>query len=166
MWIKGHCGRIPLKARKRRKARDKATELIRKNRTIREDNKKLKEEHEELTSLSDRLSNILDAETIYDAKRRFNILNNQKDQLPEEFVKALNTMGKDLDATLAHIENENVPKTNNWLELFFRVVFPKRFRNRFKTIVGVDNFLRLAKIRWNEWLVLGKKVEIERQHFG
>ena len=54
-------------------------------------------------------------------------------------------MGKDLDATLANIENENVPKTNNWLELFFRVVFPKRFRNRFKTFLGVDNFLRLAK---------------------
>ena len=88
----------------------------------------------------------------------------QKEHLPDEFVRALNTMGKDLDATLAHIENENIPKTNNWLELFFRVIFPKRFRKRFKTILGIDNFLRLAKIRWIERVVLGEKVEIERDN--
>ena len=71
----------------------KQQNIIRKNRKIIGDNKKLKEEHEELTSLSNRLSNILDADNIYDAKRRFNILNNQKDHLPEEFVKALNGHG-------------------------------------------------------------------------
>ena len=148
--------------KKRRKEKDKATKLSHENTSITNENSKLIKEYNELEDLSERISAILDADSIDEAKRRFNILNNQKEHLPDEFVRALNTIGNDLDATLSHIENENIPKTNNWLELFFRVIFPKRFRNRFKTGLGVDNFLRLAKIRWNERVVLGEKVEIER----
>ena len=161
---KGKKGRIPNKDKKRRKEKDKITNLSYENKKLIKKNRELTKEDNELENLSDRLSEILDADTIDEAKRRFNTLNNQKEHLPDEFVRALNTMGKDLDATLAHIENENIPKTNNWLELFFRVIFPKRFRKRFKTILGIDNFLRLAKIRWIERVVLGEKVEIERDN--
>ena len=159
---RGRKGRIPLNDKKRRKEKDKATKLSHENTCITNENSKLIKEYNELEDLSERISAILDADSIDEAKRRFNILNNQKEHLSDEFVRALNTIGNDLDATLSHIENENIPKTNNWLELFFRVIFPKRFRNRFKTVLGVDNFLRLAKIRWNERVVLGEKVEIER----
>lgn len=67
-----------------------------------------------------------------------------------------------MDATLAFIENENIPKTNNWLELFFKIVFPKKYRNRFKTIKGVIRFLRSRKHKWYENVVLKEKIKIER----
>ena len=62
---------------------------------------------------------MFDADTIDEAKRRFNILNNQREFLPDEFVNVLKIIEKDFDAVFAYIENENIPKTNNWLELFF-----------------------------------------------
>ena len=65
--------------------------------------------------------------------------------MPDEIKPFIRRLGRDLDATLAFIENENIPKTNNWLELFFKIVFPKKYRNRFKTIKGVIRFLRSRK---------------------
>ena len=124
----------------------------------------MKKEKDELENSEDRLIEMFDADTIDKAKRRFNILNNQRESLPDEFVNVLKIIEKDFDAVFAYIENENIPKTNNWLELFFRVVFPKKFRNRFKTVLGIKNYLRLAKIRWYERVVLGEKVEIDQEN--
>ena len=53
-----------------------------------------------------------------------------------EVVKFLNSLKKDLDATLSYIENENIPKTNNWLELYLNIVYPKKYRRRFRTLWG------------------------------
>ena len=100
--------------------------------------------------------------TIEDAKRKFNILNNNIYFLPEEIKPFMRRLEKDLDATLSFIENENIPKTNNWLELFFRIVFPKKYRNRFKTITGVMRFLRSRKQKWYANIVLKENIIIER----
>ena len=113
---------------------------------------------------SKRISEIFDQDTIKDAKRRFNILNNQIKFLPEEIAKFLRNLEKDLDATLSFIENENIPKTNNWLELFFKIVFPKKYRNRFKTTKGVNRFLRSKRIKWHENIVLKEKIKLEKEN--
>ena len=42
--------------------------------------------------------------------------------------------------------------------IFFKIVFPKKYRKRFKTIKGVKRFLRNGKIKWYENVVL--KTEI------
>ena len=63
---------------------------------------------------------------------------------------------------MSYIENENIPKTNNWLELFFNIVFPKKYRRRFRTIHGVKTFLRYGKIRWYERVVLKEKIQIDK----
>ena len=63
---------------------------------------------------------------------------------------------------MSYIENENIPKTNNWLELFFNIVFPKKYRKRFRTLWGVKTFLRYGKIRWNERVVLKEKIQLEK----
>ena len=62
-----------------------------------------------------------------------------------------------------NIENENIPKTNNWLELFFNIVFPKKYCKRFRTLWGVKTFLRYGKIRWYERVVLKEKIQINRK---
>ena len=93
---------------------------------------------------------------------RFNILNNQIDKLPKKIPKFARKIGKNLDQALSHIENNDIPNTNNWLELFFNIVFPKKYRNRFKTIPGVLRFLRARKIKWHENIVLNEEIKIER----
>ena len=123
----------------------------------------MQKEYDEYEDYSKRISEIFEQDTIKDAKRRFNILNNQIEFLPEEIAKFLRNLEKDLDATLSFIENENIPKTNNWLELFFKIVFPKKYRNRFKTIKGVNRFLRSRQLKWHENIVLKEKIKIEKE---
>ena len=157
------CGKIKKKDTKRRNHKNRVEKMKRDNRKFKSENKLLKKEYDEYTDYSERISEIFDQDDIKDAKRRFNILYNQIDFLPDEIAKFLRNLKKDLDATLSYIENENIPKTNNWLELFFKIVFPKRYRNKFKTTKGVERFLRAGKIKWCENVVLKEEIKIEKK---
>ena len=152
---KGQFKKIGNKDKKRRKEKDKVTK-------IEKENKKLKKEYDEYENYNERISQIFKQDTIKKAKMRFNILNNQIDKLPDEIAKFIQKLGKNLDQTLSHIENKNIPNTNNWLELFFNIIFPKKYRNRFKTIPGVTRFLRARKIKWHENIVLKEEIKIQK----
>ena len=154
--------KISKKEKTRRKQKDKTTDRIKKNKKLRKDNTKLKKEYDEYEDYNERISEIFKQDTIKDAKRRFNILNNQIDHLPDEIKPFIRRLEKDLDATLSYIENENIPKTNNWLELFFKIVFPKKYRNRFKTLRGAKRFLRSGKQKWYLNVVLKEDITIEK----
>ena len=154
-------GKIKKTDKTRGKHKDKTTKRERENKKLRDKNIKLKKEYDEYEDYNRRISEIFEQDTIKDAKRRFNILNNQINNLPEEIQPFIRRLGKDLDATLSFIENENIPKTNNWSELFFRIVFPKKYRNRFKTIRGVKRFLKSKKLKWYENVVLKEKIKIK-----
>lgn len=155
-------GKIRKSDKIRRKQKDKTTERIRENKKLNQDNRILKKEFEEFEDLNRRISEIFTQDTIENAKKRFNILNNQIKFLPEEIKPFMRRLEKDLDATLSFIEDKNIPKTNNWLELFFRIVFPKKYRNRFKTVRGVSRFLRSRKHKWYTNVVLKDSIIIER----
>ena len=156
-------GKIKKTDKKRRKHKDKTTKREREIKKLNKQNRKLQKEYDEYEDYNRRISEIFNQNTIKDAKRRFNILYNQIEHLPKEIAKFIRNLKKDLDATLSHIENENIPKTNNWLELFFNKVFPKKYRNRFKTIKGVKRFLRAGKIKWYENIVFKEKIKIEKE---
>lgn len=158
----GQFKRITKSEKKRRKQKDNVKKMERENKKLRTKNRQLKKEIEEYEYYSERISEIFKKDTIKLAKRQFNILNNKIEHLPEEIARFLRNLSKDLDATLLYLENEKIPKTNNWLELFFKIVFPKKYRNRFKTIKGVQRFLRCGKIKWNEKIVLKEEIKIEK----
>lgn len=155
-------GKIRKTDTKRRKHKNKTTERMRENKKLTKDNRVLKNEYDEFEDYNERISEIFKQDTIKDAKRRFNILNNQIDHLPDEIKPFIRRLGKDLDATLSFIENSNIPKTNNWLELFFKIVFPKKYRNRFKTKKGVLRFLKSRKQKWYTNVVLKENITIVR----
>ena len=159
---KGQRKKIGNTDKKRRREKDKVTQMEKENKKLTTENKRLQNECDEYECYDKRISAIFDQETIKNAKRRFNILNNQIEHLPDVIAKAVRSIEKDLDSSLAHIENENIPKTNNWLELFFEIIFPKRYRNRFKTLEGVIRFLRKGKIKWYENVVLKEKIIVEK----
>lgn len=159
---KGQFKKIGNKNKKRRKEKDKVTKMEKENKNLKAENKKLKKEYDEYENYNERISEIFKQDTIKKAKMRFNILNNQIDKLPDEIAKFIRKLGKNLDQTLSHIENKNIPNTNNWLELFFNIIFPKKYRNRFKTIPGVTRFLRARKIKWHENIVLKEEIKIQK----
>ena len=159
---KGQRKKIGNTDKKRRRQKDKVTQMEKENKKLKAENRKLQKEYDEYEKYDERISAIFNQDTIKDAKRRFNILNNQINHLPDVIAKSIRSIGKDLDSLLAHIENENIPKTNNWLELFFENIFPKRHRNRFKTEDGVIRYLRKGKIKWYENVVLKEKIIVEK----
>ena len=159
---KGQFKKIGNKDKKRRREKDKVTKMEKENKDLKAKNKKLKKEYDEYENYNERISEIFKQDTIKKAKMRFNILNNQIDKLPDEIAKFIRKLGKNLDQTLSHIENKNIPNTNNWLELFFNIIFPKKYRNRFKTIPGVTRFLRARKIKWHENIVLKEEIKIQK----
>ena len=159
---KGQFKKIGNKDKKRRREKDKVTKMEKENKKLKAENKKLKKEYDEYENYNERISEIFKQDTIKKAKMRFNILNNQIDNLPDEIAKFIRKLGKNLDQALSHIENKNIPNTNNWLELFFNIIFPKKYRNRFKTIPGVTRFLRARKIKWHENIVLKEEIKIQK----
>ena len=159
---KGQFKKIGNKDKKRRREKDKVTKMEKENKDLKAKNKKLKKEYDEYENYNERISEIFKQDTIKKAKMRFNILNNQIDKLPDEIAKFIRKLRKNLDQTLSHIENKNIPNTNNWLELFFNIIFPKKYRNRFKTIPGVTRFLRARKIKWHENIVLKEEIKIQK----
>lgn len=161
---KGQKRKIGNTDKKRRREKDNVTKKERENKKLRTKNRKLQKEYDEYEKYNTRISEIFVQDTIKDAKRRFNILNNKREHLPEEIADFIKRLEKDLDATLSHIENKNIPKTNNWLELFFKIVFPKKYRKRFKEIKGVERFLRSGKIRWYENVVFNEKITLEKEN--
>ena len=100
----------------------------------------------------------LNYNTVKDAKREFNRLYNQLDFLPEEVSKFVKNLKKDFDKTINHIRRKDIPKTNNLLEGFYKITFPKKYKRRFRTEKGVKNYLRHMTIRWYERNVLHEKI--------
>ena len=115
-----------------RKQKDKVKNKQRENIKLRTKNKQLKKEIDEYENYNKRISEIFEQKTIKNAKTRFKLLYNQIKFLPDEIAKFIRNLARDIDKTLKYIENKNIPKTNNWLELFFKIIFPKKYRNRFK----------------------------------
>ena len=146
----------------RRKQKDKVLKMEKENRTLQKENSKIQKEIDQYENYNERISEIFKQETFKNAKLRYSILKNQIKHLPDEIAKFINKLGKDLENTLSHIENNNIPKTNNWLELFFKIVFPKKYRKRFKTTKGVKRFLKNGKIKWYENTVLKEEIIIDR----
>ena len=146
----------------RRREKDKVTKMEKENKKLKIKNKELQKKYDEYEDYNERISKIFNQDTIKKAKLRYNILKNQMKFLPDEIANFIRKLGKDLDSALSHIENKNIPKTNNWLELFFKIVFPKKYRNRFKTIKGVTQFLRAGKIKWYENIVLKEEIKIKK----
>ena len=98
----GKRGRIPLTDTKRRTAKDKITTLKIENHELDIKIRQLNKQYKEYKGYIASMVNIFNADTINEAKRRFNTLYNKRQFLPEEVVKFLNSLNKDLDATLSY----------------------------------------------------------------
>ena len=153
-------GRIPLKDKKRRKNKKKLKKKKQEKTQLKKDIKKINKQLNEFEYYNNKISEIFNYKTVKDAKKEFNRLYNQLDFLPEEVAKFVKNLKKDFDKTINHIRRKDIPKTNNLLEGFFKITFPKKYKRRFRTEKGVKNYLRHMRIRWYERNVLHEKITI------
>ena len=154
------CGRIPLKDKKRIKNKNKLKKKKQEKTQLKKDIRKIKKQISEFEYYNTKISEIFNQDTPQKAETEFNKLYNQFDFLPEEVAKFVKNLKKDFDKTINHIRRIDIPKTNNLLEGFFKITFPKKYKRRFRTEKGVKNYLRHMRIRWYERNVLHEKITI------
>jgi len=108
----------------------------------------------------DKISLILKSKKISTAEKRLNRLKEQKDKLPDLIVEGINKIDKNFNKLTLHIENNDIPSTNNLSELFFRVTCPASLKKRYRTDKGVNRKMKINRSRWNYRICLGKKDSI------
>ena len=142
-------GRISKLDNERRSLHDK---IKSKNKTISKLNKKiskLNHENEEIAMYMDRISLIFKSKKFTTAENRLNRLLEIKDKIPEVLVDSLSNLKRKFDKLTKHIENDKIPNTNNWIELFFKLTCPGKLKKYYKTDKGLDRKTRINRSRWN-----------------
>ena len=79
-----------------------------------------------------------------------------KEDVPNVIYDFLKKLLKKIDRAVQFVNDNNIPKTNNLVELFYRVTFPGKIKRIFRTYEGAMNRIRLNNIRWMERNVLGE----------
>ena len=75
-------------------------------------------------------------------------------QIPDNILKFIKDIKKDLDKLLFHITDKDIPTTNNIIELLFLTTLNYHNKRKYRTTEGVTNEIRLTTIRWNKRIVL------------
>ena len=88
------------------------------------------------------------------AMKRFQRLNDNIKEKPKEISLFLKKLAKDIDITLNHIINKNIPNTYNKLEGYYKITLPRYLKRKFRTDKGLNIKLRLNRIIWAERNVL------------
>ncbi|WP_305515158.1 hypothetical protein [Methanobrevibacter sp. V14] len=108
------------------------------------------EEKEILTDLKQDIYKILDAETLNDAKKLRDILidkkypqNNFTNKILWKFIIPY------FKKLTNHLENTNIPSTNNKIENIFQKVFPKHIKRTMKIELGLLSRFMLKLNYWN-----------------
>ena len=88
------------------------------------------------------------------AMKRFQKLKDKIKKIPKEIASFIEKLSKDIENTLNHIKNNDIPNTNNKLEGYYKITLPRHLKRIFRTEKGLNTKLRLNQIRWTERNVL------------
>ena len=109
-------------------------------------NKELKE----LIENKEEIKKIFKFKTLKASMNKFNKLYDKKEELPSIIRDFLKNLSKKIDRALEFTKDKSIPKTNNLVELFYKVTFPGKIKRIYRTIEGVENRIRMNNIRWME----------------
>ena len=112
--------------------------------------RKYKAEIKELTEYKKKIQKIYKAKSLKTAMKHFNELKEKIDQLPEVIKNYVKKLDKKIDRVLEQVKDRKIPKTNNLVELFFKVTFPGKIKRIYRTYEGAQNKIKLDNLRWIE----------------
>ena len=124
-------------------------------------NKKLTEDElRQIIDYGTEIQDMLYSTTYERAEKRFNQLLGEIAKFPLKFQKFLKNMKPVFREFMGHLKNKKLESTNNAMENFFGVNFPKKLKYLFKTVSGVKDQLTIKAHNWN------KKIIDELNHAG
>ena len=119
----------------------------------------LNNELDEIIYYKNEIKKIFNFKTLKGSMNKFNKLFDKKEELPTIIYDFLNNLSKKIDRALQFTKDKSIPKTNNLIELFYKVTFPGKIKRIYRTLEGAQNRIRMNNIRWMERNVLKKYEE-------
>ena len=144
----GKVGKIPKTDKKRQKDNARMKELKKEISKKKAEIRKAKKQIKDDKKIIKRISLIFKSKTYETANNRFNRLYAMKNDLRDEIGNFLERLKGYLDSTLNHTVNKDIPSTNNLLEGFYKITFPRKIKKIFVTYQGAINRIALNNIRW------------------
>ena len=149
-------GKLGRPTEEEQKIVDEKKDLNSENRKIRAETREYKHELASYKKIIHDVSLLLRSKSKETGIKRYNKILANIDEVPEEARGFIRNMEKDLDKLLLHTEYDNVPTTNNKLELYHLTTLNGRTKRQYKTKEGVLEETLLKTIRWEQRNVLGK----------
>ena len=128
--------------------------LTRENSEIRAEIHELNEKTEAYDIITDNLSLMLKSKSKQTGHNRYKRLLAKEKQIPDNILKFIKDIKKDLDKLLLHTTDKDIPTSNNIIELLFLTTLNYHNKRKYRTTEGVTNEIRLKTIRWNKRIVL------------
>lgn len=149
----GKIGRPP---KEEQKIVDDKKGLIRENTKKRAEKRKYTEELDTYETIIDDVSLMLKSKSKETGIKRYNKIIGKLEEIPKTVRSTIKNMAKELDQLLLHTEYDNVPTTNNTIELYHLTTLNRHDKKKYKTKEGVIRETILKTIRWESRVVLGK----------
>ena len=150
----GEVGRVNLNDKDARNLVDEKKSLERENRKLRQENRNYKTEIKVYDKCTHNLSLMLKSRTKKTGFKCYNKIIDEIDDTPEKIRGFIRNIQKELDNLLLHTACDDIPTTNNCIELYFGVTLNRRLKRKYKTQRGILNEIRLKTIRWIKRVVL------------
>ena len=142
-----------IKAQKNIDQRKKLKQEMDKNKEkIREYKAQIKEHIE----YKDTIRKIFRAKSLKTAMKYFHQVYDKLEELPKIIKNFIKTLSKKIEKALEYTKDKNIPKTNNLVELLFKVTFPGKIKRIYRTYAGAITQIKLDDLRWIERNVLKK----------
>ena len=158
--------KMPLKRGRPKKSDKKAINNIEKRkklkREIDENKEKIRQykaKIKEHMEYKDTIKKIFRAKTLKTAMKYFHQLYDKLEKLPKIIHDFIKTLSKKIEKALEYTKDKNIPKTNNLVELLFKVTFPGKIKRIYRTYAGAVTQIKLDDLKWIERNVLKKEGE-------
>lgn len=121
--------------------------------------RKYKAQIKEHIDYKETIKKIFRSKSLKTAMKYFHQLYDKLEELPpiiQDFIKKLS---KKIDKALEYTKDKKIQKTNNLVELLFKVTFPGKIKRIYRTYSGAITQIKLDDLKWIERNVLKKAGE-------
>ena len=105
------------------------------------------------------IKKIFRSKSLKTAMKYFHQLYDKLEELPQIIQDFIKKLSKKIDKALEYTKDKKIPKTNNLVELLFKVTFPGKIKRIYRTYAGAVTQIKLDDLRWIERNVLKKAGE-------
>lgn len=154
---------MPLKRGRPKKSDQKAMKNLEKRKKLKREIDKNKEKIREYKAkikehldYKDTIKKIFRAKSLKTAMKYFNRLKDKLEELPPIIKDFIKKLSKKINKALEYLNDKKIPKTNNLVELLFKVTFPGKIKRIYRTYAGAITQIKIDDLKWIENHVLNK----------